>query len=116
MTLVLYVYETYNENVDMAGDNASDDSKRALNKGFTIEEQNERKKLHGYAVMKINNPDHTLKYGNYDLNIFKPPINLRKRYTKDLIKKEQIKVSLRMTDDDGPVSEEDEVISDEHSE
>ena len=88
MTLVLYVYESYVNDIDMNADNASDQSKRNLNKSFTIEERNDQKKLHGYAVMNINNSDNTLKYGNYDLNVFKPPINLKKRYTKDLIKQE----------------------------
>lgn len=106
MTLVLYIYESYVYDVDMDGDNLSDQSKRNLNMSFTIEERNEKRKLHGYAVMNINNEDDTLKYGNYDLNVFKPPINLKRRYTKDLIKLEQVSISLKMTDD--PVLDESE--------
>lgn len=88
MTLVLYLYESYVFDIEMDADNVSDKSKRDLNKSFTIEERNDKRKLHGYAVMNINNADNTLKYGNYDLNVFRPPINLKKRYTKDLINQE----------------------------
>lgn len=38
MTLVFYIYESYLEDIDMNADNASDASKRALNRGFSIEE------------------------------------------------------------------------------
>jgi hypothetical protein len=33
----------------------------------------------GYAVIKLNNPDGTIRYGTYDLEFFKPPVNLTKR-------------------------------------
>ena len=33
--------------------------------------------------MKINNEDGTIKYGTFDLNLFKPPVNLRKRLARD---------------------------------
>ena len=53
---------------------------------FTPFEQEQQKKLHGYAIMKLNNDDSTIKYGEYELGVFKPPINMRKRLQKDLIK------------------------------
>jgi len=88
MTLVFYIYESFISDLDMDADNVSDQSKRKLNRNFTIEERNDKRKLHGYAVMDINNSDNTLKYGNYDLNVFRPPINLKKRYKKDIVKSE----------------------------
>lgn len=32
-----------------------------------------------YGVLQLNNYDGTIKYGTYDLELFKPPINLLKR-------------------------------------
>ncbi len=31
-----------------------------------------------YGVLKMNNPDGTIRYGTYDVEFFKPPINLKK--------------------------------------
>lgn len=113
MTLVFYIYESFISDLDMDADNVSDQSKRKLNRNFTIEERNDKRKLHGYAVMDINNSDNTLKYGNYDLNVFRPPINLKKRYKKDIVKSEQIRISLKMTDDDELISDDEEAVQEE---
>jgi hypothetical protein len=67
------------ESVDLNGDNKSEESKRELMNTFTPFEVEDQKKLHGYSVMKINNDDKTIKYGSYELSVFKPPINMRKR-------------------------------------
>ena len=44
--------------------------------------------------MKATNIDGTLKYGTYELNLFKPPINLQKQLKKDLISDRKIKITL----------------------
>jgi hypothetical protein len=50
--------------------------------------------------MKLNNFDSTIKYGVFELGVFKPPINLRKRLQKDLIKQEILKITLLLPDDE----------------
>ena len=32
-----------------------------------------------YGVLKVNNPDGTIRYGTYDTEFFKPPVNLSKK-------------------------------------
>jgi hypothetical protein len=86
MILVLEIYESWIDGLDLNADNKSDSSKRDLMNSFTPFEQEQQKKLHGYAIMKLNNDDSTIKYGEYELGVFKPPINMRKRLQKDLIK------------------------------
>jgi hypothetical protein len=39
-----------------------------------------------YGVLRLNNPDGTIKYGVHDVPLFKPPINLTKRNPADLVK------------------------------
>ena len=50
--------------------------------------------------MKLNNQDSTIKYGAFELGVFRPPINLRKRLQKDLIKQEILKITLLLPDDE----------------
>ena len=39
-----------------------------------------------YGVLRLNNPDGTIRYGVHDVPLFKPPINLTKRNPADLVK------------------------------
>ena len=39
-----------------------------------------------YAILKINNPDGTIRYGTFDLEFYKPPVNLTNRSPIDLQK------------------------------
>ena len=94
--LILEVYETWDDEVDMEADNRSDASKRAFMADFTDLEKANKYRLHGYASLKMNNDDATIKYGNFTVNLFKPPINTRKRYLKDMFPDEQIKLTLQM--------------------
>ena len=79
MILVFEIYENWIDGLDLNADNKSDSSKRELMKSFSPFEVDQQKKLHGYAIMKLNNDDSTIKYGAFELGIFKPPINMRKR-------------------------------------
>jgi hypothetical protein len=97
MILVLEIYENWIDGLDLNADNQSDKSKRELMKTFSPFEQEQQKRLHGYSVIKINNDDSTIKYGNFELGVFKPPINMRKRFQKDLIKQEQLKIVILLT-------------------
>lgn len=49
--------------------------------------------------MKINNADGTIKYGNFDIKMFKPPINLRKRLQKDQLPYSFMKITIQMPDE-----------------
>jgi hypothetical protein len=100
MVLVFEIYEQWIEGLDLNADNKSDYSKRENMKQFSPFEIEQQKKLHGYALMKLNNNDSTLKYGVFELGVFKPPINMRKRLQKDLIKQEVLKISLLIPDDE----------------
>lgn len=40
----------------------------------------------GYASMVINNPDGTIKFGRYELELYRPPVNLTKKNPMDLLK------------------------------
>jgi hypothetical protein len=40
----------------------------------------------GYGVLKLNNADATIRYGTYEIDFYKPPINLTKRNPSDLLK------------------------------
>lgn len=33
----------------------------------------------GYGILKLNNPDGTIRYGTYDVEFYKLPVNLTKR-------------------------------------
>ncbi len=33
----------------------------------------------GYTVFQLNNPDSSLRFGTFELNLYKPPINLLKQ-------------------------------------
>jgi len=46
--------------------------------------------------MTINHPNRTLKYGTYELNLFKPPVNLYRRLAKDQIQNKVVKITLQM--------------------
>ena len=50
-------------------------------------------------MLKINNEDSTLRYGSYDLNLFKPPINIRKRLLKDQLPYKTIKATLQLPEE-----------------
>ena len=86
MLLVFEIYEQWIDGLDLDADNKSEQPKRDLMKQFTQFDIDQQKKLHGYAIMKLNNDDSTIKYGVFELGVFKPPINMRKRLQKDLIK------------------------------
>ena len=49
--------------------------------------------------MKINNPDGTIKYGTFELNLYKPPVSLRKTINKDLIPEKTIKITIQMPEE-----------------
>lgn len=70
MVLVLELYQTYDEEVDLEADNLSDRSKRDFLQSFTDIEMESKQKLYAYSVMKINNSDGTIKYGNFDVKMF----------------------------------------------
>jgi hypothetical protein len=40
----------------------------------------------GYAVLKLNNPDGTIRYGTFDVEFYKLPVNLTKRNPVDQLK------------------------------
>jgi hypothetical protein len=44
----------------------------------------------------LNHADGTIKYGTFDLNLFRPPINLRKRLQKNQLKDQNIKITIQM--------------------
>ena len=46
-----------------------------------------------YAVLKLNNQDSTIRYGTYEVEFFKPPVNLTKRNPIDQLK-QAIKVTI----------------------
>jgi hypothetical protein len=96
MHLVLEIYETWIDNIDLDADNASENSARSFLNKFNEIEQRSRERLFGYSSIVINNTDGTMKYGIFDLNIFKPPINLFRKSSKDLISDKSVKITLQM--------------------
>jgi len=40
----------------------------------------------GYGLVKLSNPDATIRYGTYELEMYSPPINLTKQNPADKIK------------------------------
>jgi len=94
MILVLEVYHAWDDEVDMAGDNVSDRSKRDFMNSFNDIERENHEKLYAYSVMTVNNSDGTIKYGNFDVKMFQPPINLRKRLQKDQVPNSYVKITL----------------------
>lgn len=85
LLLLLEVFETWDDEIDMEADNRSDASKRGFLQEFTPLEKENKYRLHGYSVLKINNENGTIKYGNYTIDLFKPPINTRRRLIKDML-------------------------------
>jgi hypothetical protein len=49
-----------------------------------------------YAIMKITNTDGTIRYGTFELNMFKPPMNMQKRYVKDQVHHKTVKITLQI--------------------
>jgi len=94
MNLIFEVYEQWDDSVDLEADNRSEMSKRDYLKAWTPDEIGNSERLFGYAVLKIGNEDHTLKYGTYELGLFKPPIKLKKRFQKDQIPYKTLKITL----------------------
>ena len=47
----------------------------------------------GYGVIKLNNKDGTIRFGTYDVELYKPPINITKRNPVDLLK-QSLKVTI----------------------
>jgi len=39
-----------------------------------------------YGIVKLNNQDGTIRYGTYEIEFFKPPVNITKRSQVDLTK------------------------------
>jgi hypothetical protein len=79
MNLIFEIYEQWNDGINLEADNLSEQSKREFLKGYTQAEIDNNERLYAYAVLKISNEDGTIRYGSYDLNLFRPPINIRKR-------------------------------------
>ena len=96
LILLIEVFETWDTEVDMEADNRSDASKRAFMQGFNRIEAKNGYRLYGYTSLKLNNADFTVKYGNYTVNLFKPPINIKRRFLKDMIPDKQIKLTVQM--------------------
>lgn len=46
-----------------------------------------------YGVLKLNNQDATIRYGTYEIELYKPPVNLNKKLPIDLLK-QTIKVTI----------------------
>mmetsp|Transcript_13064 Transcript_13064/g.20287 ORF Transcript_13064/g.20287 Transcript_13064/m.20287 type:complete len:186 (+) Transcript_13064:2972-3529(+) len=99
LTLVFEIFEKYDEGVDLQADNLSEKSKREFLKTFTEDQEETGERLYAYAIMKANNFDFTMRFGTYDLHLYKPPINLRKRLAKDIIPNQTIKITLQMPDE-----------------
>ena len=57
--------------------------------------------------MKINNADGTIKYGNFDVKMFQPPINLRKRLQRDQLPNAFIKITIQMPEQEEPDDDEE---------
>ncbi len=47
----------------------------------------------GYGVLKLNNPDGTIRYGTYDVEFYKLPVNLTQRSQVDMLR-QSMKVTL----------------------
>eukprot|EP00347_Sterkiella_histriomuscorum_P021982 403332092 len=65
-------------------------------KGRTFSAVNEIKQEYmpiGYGVIKLNNKDGTIRFGTYDVELYKPPINITKRNPVDLLK-QSLKVTI----------------------
>jgi hypothetical protein len=41
---------------------------------------------HGYGTVKMNNQDASIRFGTYDIDLYKPPINLVLKKKFDLIR------------------------------
>lgn len=48
---------------------------------------------YGYGVVKVNNQDATIRYGTYDVELYRPPINLQKRNKHEAVSS-SIKITL----------------------
>ena len=79
MTLVIQVNETFESADDLNLDTKSEVSRKNMLEKFTEVDIKNGHRMHGYAIIQLNNPDNTLKYGTFNLNLFRPPINLRRR-------------------------------------
>ena len=106
--LVFEVNEAWLDGVDLDGDNASDASKRNLLKQFNPQEKANAERLFAYATINLNHADGTIRYGTFDLNLFKPPVNLRKRLQKNQLKDQQIKVTIQMPENQAEDDREEE--------
>ena len=49
--------------------------------------------------MKLNDPEGHIRYGTYELNLYKPPINLRKTILRDQIPDKNIKITIQMPEE-----------------
>lgn len=47
----------------------------------------------GYGVVKLNNKDGTIRYGTYDVELYKLPVNITNRNPVDLLK-QSLKVTI----------------------
>lgn len=59
------------------------------NKGRQFNQSQETKQEYipvAYGALQINNYDGTIKYGTFEIDLYKPPINLQKRNPSDLLK------------------------------
>jgi hypothetical protein len=56
----------------------------------------------------LNHADGTIKYGTFDLNLFRPPINLRKRLQKNQLKDQNIKITIQMPESKAEDDREEE--------
>ena len=76
INLVIEVNESWIDGIDLDADNKSERSQRNFLSKFNPQERKNGERLSAWASMKATNSDGTLKYGTFDLNLFKPPINL----------------------------------------
>lgn len=82
--------------MDLDADNASDKSTRDFLRQFNEIEKEQKGRLFAYSIMTISNDLGQVRYGTYELNLFRPPVNFHKRGRKDLIKDKVLKITIQM--------------------
>ena len=59
----------------------------------SVHEQSTEYNPIAYAVIKVNNPDATIRYGTLEADLYKPPINLLQQHPMDKLKS-SIKITI----------------------
>jgi hypothetical protein len=83
LQLLFEINESWVDGINLEDDNKSDNTNREFLKKFNDIEVQNKERLFGYAFMTINNENGSIRYGTYELNIFKPPINMHRKSRKD---------------------------------